>query len=95
MSPEERERAAVVLRDRMTELGLTTTTLAAKAGVNESTVRRILRGQSDPSNDTRIRLAHALGWTLGTGMKLVNGAPFDLSKIPTRQLVEELAQRFL
>lgn len=77
----------------MTDVGLTPASLARKAGLDETTVRRILRAQTDPSNDTRVKLAHALEWTPGTGMKLVNGAPFDLSKIPTRQLLEELAQR--
>ena len=91
MTPAERRRAAGVIRGRMAELDLTATELAEKADVSPSTIRRILKGQHSASDETRQRIAGALGWEVGEVLRRMSGV--DLSAVPTELLLDELRAR--
>jgi hypothetical protein len=63
----------VLLKNARTRAGLTQRSLAARAGVPQSTVGRIETGAIEPRIDTLLRLLHASGHDLELGKRLGNG----------------------
>jgi transcriptional regulator with XRE-family HTH domain len=94
MTPEERRRAGGAVAERMQELGLTAVQLAAKAGLDPSTVRAVLDGRRWPTERTRSRLAAALGWEVGEVARRALSGHVPLSEVPTERLLRELCRRF-
>ena len=63
----------VLLRTARTRAGLTQRSLAARAGVPQSTIGRIETGAIEPRIDTLLRLLHASGHDLELGRRLGEG----------------------
>ena len=77
----------------MRELGLNAPQLARRAGVDPTTVRAFLAGRRWPQPRTRARLARALGWQVGDGIRLAVDSGRLLEQVPTRDLIKELCRR--
>jgi transcriptional regulator with XRE-family HTH domain len=76
----------------MTELGYTVEDLAAKAGLDPTTVRRAIAGRTWPRERTRYRLAEALGVQVGEiGRRALDPSP--LSRFTLSELARELCNR--
>lgn len=86
--------AEVLLKSARTRAGLTQRSLAARAGVPQSTVGRIETGAIEPRIDTLLKLLHASGHDLELGRRLGEGV--DRAQIrerlalTPRQRLEEL-----
>lgn len=81
------------MRDRMTEMDMTAAQLADKAGVDVTTVRRLLRGDVWPRKPTRAKVLSALNLPDG---ELARRA-LDLTGLAaytTVEIVRELCGRF-
>jgi len=84
----------ILLRKARARTGLTQRSLAARAGVPQSTVGRIETGVIEPRIDTLLRLLHASGHDLELGARLGEGV--DRAQIrerlalTPRQRLEEL-----
>lgn len=90
---DEWRRAGRIVAERMNELGLTVTQLAAKAQVHPSTVRALINAGRPLNTSTRERIMTALGWSLGEVGRRVYGPP-RLEDVPTEDLTGELCRRF-
>ena len=83
-----------LLRTARTRAGMTQRSLAARAGVPQSTVGRIETGAIEPRIDTLLKLLHAAGHDLELGVRLGEGV--DRAQIrerlalTPRQRLEEL-----
>lgn len=93
MTPEELSRAGRAVAERIAELGMTVPELACKAGVDPSTVRRLINGRAWPHQSTRDRIMDALEWPRGELARRVWAGSIGLEAIPTYRLVEELHRR--
>lgn len=90
MEPNEyRRRAGGAVAERMQELGLTTTQLAEKAGVDPTTVRAFINGTRMLRDETRCKLLTALGW----GPNELARRAWALANFETGELVGELCSR--
>jgi transcriptional regulator with XRE-family HTH domain len=67
------QNTGVLLKNARTRAGLTQRSLAARAGVPQSTVGRIETGAIEPRIDTLLRLLHASGHDLELGRRLGEG----------------------
>jgi hypothetical protein len=67
------ETGGVLLRKARARAGMTQRSLAARAGVPQSTVGRIETGAIEPRIDTLLRLLHASGHDLELGARLGEG----------------------
>jgi len=77
-------RAALAVRQRRLELGLTQENLAEAAGVSPATVRKLESGSQAHYRDlTCTRLAQALGWDPGALDDLRRGGPTAPRPQPT------------
>lgn len=90
------DNGGVLLKKARTRAGLTQRSLAARAGVPQSTVGRIETGAIKPRIDTLLRLLHASGHDLELSVRLGEGV--DRAQIrerlalTPRQRLEELTR---
>lgn len=94
MTPEERRRAGAAIRARMAEVNLSTAQLAEAADVDQTTVRRLIRGEVWPRERTRQRVMAALGLPAGEmGRRAIKPRP--LAEYSTAEIAHELCERVL
>ncbi len=87
----------VLKHDFLDELGITQADLARACGLDRQRIERVLKGQSEVSTDTALRLARALGTTpefwlnLQTNYSLSMGAN-DPAKAAALDAIEPIRQ---
>lgn len=72
-SSGSREEVGRAVEARIADLGTSLARLAEVANVGESTLRRLIRGDTWPNAATRSRIEIALGWNFGTLHRLALG----------------------
>jgi predicted transcriptional regulator len=93
MNPAERRRAGAIVQGRLAELRITTTELAAKAGLDPTTVRAFLRGDRWPHASTRAAINTALGWCEGEIARRALRGSATLDDTSTEDLAREVYER--
>lgn len=93
-NPEERKRAGQAVSDRIDEMNSTFAAVARAAGVGRSTVRGLARGDRWPREESRRRIAAAIGWPEGEIDRYVSPVdPAYLDRAPLIELAEALCRR--
>lgn len=93
-NPDERRRAGRAVSARIDEMHSTFAAVARAAGVSRSTVRDLARGERWPREESRQRIAAAIGWPEGEIDRYVSPVdPAYLDRAPLIDLAEALCRR--
>lgn len=91
-TPEQRQRASLAVRARMNDLNLTVRELAARAGLDRTTILALLDGSRWPRPSTRLRITNALDWPVGEISSRATYRP-ELREFATTEILAELGRR--
>lgn len=91
----DRRKAGRAVAERMAQLHLSVPLVAEIAHVDATTLRRLLRGDVWPQEDTRRRIAVALRWPPAEIARIAEtDDAADARTLTTAQLMTELCRRY-
>lgn len=94
MTPDERNRAALAVSERISDVGMTVADAATAAGVDRKTLAALVSGRTWPRVAVRRKIETALGWQPGEIVRRARDGVESLRSYSERDLLAELVWRF-